>query len=88
MILHPEAVPDNLLEVEPAPAHDAVAVRPRLDDLRQRHPLHRRQLRNRAGRFVVVQALGACLIEPGHPVAQALAVHAANRRRIPTVQSS
>ncbi len=58
VILHPEAVPDNLLEVEPAPAHDAVAVRPRLDDLRQRHPLHRRQLRNRAGRFVVVQALG------------------------------
>ena len=45
------------------------------------------QLRNRAGRFVVVQALGACLIEPVHPVAQALAVHAANRRRIPTVHA-
>ena len=83
VIVHPEPVADHLLEVDPAPPHNAIGLRigAGLHHRRQLRLLARRQLRNRARWLAVVQALGPIRVEPMRPDAQALAVHAANRCR-------
>ena len=84
VIVHPEAVADHRFEVDPAPPHHAVGLRigAGFHQRRQFRLLGHRQLRNRARRLSVVQALRAFRVETMHPVAQALAIHAANCSRL------
>ena len=83
MIVDAEFLGDDALEVDPPPAHDAVdlAVRPRLDDRGELSQLLRRQTRLRALRPMVEEALRPRCVEAVNPVAQGLAVHAADPGR-------
>src|SRR5271163_813485 len=78
-----EPLGDNPLEVNPAPAHDPVrlTLRPGLHDGRELSQLLRRQARLWTFRPVVDEALRARGVEAMDPVAQRLAVHAADLRR-------
>jgi hypothetical protein len=84
VIGHAEALGDEALQVDPAPAHDAMhgPIRADLDDLGQFGPL----LDGQAGRMAlgpgVLQPVRATLVEAVDPVAQGLAVHAADARRL------
>lgn len=81
---HAEALGDQLLEVDPAPAHDTMhgPIWTGLDELGQFGLL----VRGEAGRVAlgadVLQPLRAALVEAVNPVAQGLAVHAAEARRL------
>ena len=83
MELDAEPLGDDALEVDPAPTHDAVylTIRPGLDDGRELSQLLRRQTRLGTLRPVVDEALGPGAVEPVDPVAQRLAVHAADLGR-------
>ena len=78
-----EALGHDLLQVDPAPAHDPVhgTVRAGLDELAKLRQLLRRQARRMAFRPAVFEPFGAAFVEAVHPVAQGLAVHAADPRR-------
>ena len=88
-IVLPETVADHLLEVDPAPPHHNVDWRmgAGLHHRRQLRLLGLCQLRNRTGRIELLQVLRPFRDESMHPVAQALAIHAANGGRIGTVHS-
>ena len=78
-----EPLGDDALEVDPPPAHEAVllTIRPGLDEGRERGQLLRRQAGLRAVRPIVDQALQTRGVEAMHPVAQGLAIHAADTGR-------
>src|SRR5215203_32909 len=78
-----EALGHDLLQVDPAPAHDPVhgTVRAGLDELAKLRQLLRRQARRMAFRPAVFEPFGAAFVEAVHPVAQGLAVHAADPGR-------
>jgi hypothetical protein len=75
-----EPLSDDALEVDPLPPHDAVllTIRPGLDDPRKLGPLLLRQARFGTLRPIVEEAPGPGGVEAMHPVAQRLAVHAAD----------
>src|SRR6202042_2702310 len=78
-----EPLGDDALEVEPTPAHDPVllAIRTRLDDLRELSQLLRRKARLGTLRPVVDEAFRSRRVEAMDPVTQRLAVHPADLRR-------
>jgi hypothetical protein len=80
----PEPLLDDALEIDPAPAHDTIdrTVRAGLHDLGQCRQLRRRQARRGAFRPTVLQALWPLRVKPMDPVAQRLAVHAAEPGRV------
>ena len=82
-----EPLSDDALEVDPPLAYDAVllTIRPGLDDLRKLGPLLLRQARLGTRRPIVDEALGPSGVEAMHPVAQRLAVHAADLGCSPSV---
>ena len=75
-----EPLGDDPLEIDPSPAHDAIlfTIRPDLDDLRNLGQLLRRQARLGTRRPIVDEAPRPGGVEAMHPVAQRLAVHAAD----------
>jgi hypothetical protein len=83
VIVDAEFLDDDALEVDPPPAHDAVdlTVGPRLDDRGELSQLLRRQTRLRALRPMVEEAVRPRCVEAVDPVAQGLAVHAADPGR-------
>ena len=83
VIVDAEALVDDPLEVDAPPPHDAVllTIRARLDDLRELGQLLGRQARLGTLRPVVHQALRTRSVEAMNPVAQRLAIHAADLRR-------
>src|SRR3984957_16213078 len=78
-----EPLGDDALEVEPTPAPDPVllAIRTRLDDLRELSQLLRRKARLGTLRPVVDEAFRSRRVEAMDPVTQRLAVHPADLRR-------
>jgi hypothetical protein len=83
-----EPLRDDPLEVHPAPAHDAVfrSIRAGLDDDGELGQLRGRQARLGTLRPIVDETLRPGGVEPMHPVAQRLPVHAAHPGRRPPVQ--
>jgi hypothetical protein len=84
-----EALADDALQINAPPAHDAVhgPVWAGLDELRDLGTLLRREAGRRALGPAVEKTLGAMLVEPVHPVAQRLSVHAADPRCLRPVHS-
>jgi len=84
MISDAEALGDQALQVDPAPAHHAMhgAVGTGLDQIGEFGLLLGREPRNGAVRPVVLQPIRPMLVEAMHPVAQRLTVHAADPRRL------
>jgi hypothetical protein len=86
---HAEALSDEMLQVHPPPAHDAVhgPIRSGLDEVGQRGLL----LGGEAGRLAlgpaVLQSVRAMLIEAVDPIAKGLAVHAADARCVGPVHA-
>jgi hypothetical protein len=78
---------DDPLEVDPRPARDAVslAIRARFGDRGQLGQLLRLQARHRAVRPMVEQTIRSRRVEAMNPVAQRLAVHAADLGRCAAV---
>ena len=87
VVVHVEAFLDDALQVDAPPAHDAVngGVRTLLDDCGQVGLLLGRQPRWWSRRPLIEKTIGAGRVEPVNPVAQRLAVHAANPRGIGSV---
>ena len=85
----PEPLSDDPLEVEPPPAHHPVllTIRAGFDDLRELSQLLIREARLGTLGPVVDQALRTRGVEAMDPVAQGLAVHAADLRRRAAVHS-
>lgn len=88
MILDAEALADDALKVDPAPADHAMLgpVRPRLDEFGDLSALFLRKTRLGACGPVVQKPLGTLGVEPMHPVPQRLTVHAADPRRLRPVR--
>src|ERR1700734_880853 len=84
-----ETFGNDTLEIDAPPADDAICltVRAGLHDLRKLSQLFRRQARLRTFRPVVDEALRPRNVEAMNPVAQRLAIHAANLRRRRPVHS-
>ena len=84
-----EPLGDDALKIDTPPAHDAVflALRASLDDLRKLRQLLVGQARLRAFRPVIDKPLRTRGVEAVNPIAQCLAVHAANPRGRPSVHS-
>jgi hypothetical protein len=80
---------DDAFEVDPTPAHELVllAIGTRLDDLCELSQLLRRKARRGTVRPVVDEALRSRGVEAMDPVAQGLAVHAADIGRRAAVHS-
>ena len=80
MIDHAEALSDDLLQVGPAPAHDAMdgPIRAGRDEFGQFGLLPGCEAGRIALGPAVLQAIRAALVETMDPVAQGLAVHAAD----------
>jgi len=89
MKLDAEPLGDDALEVHSTPAHDPVllTIRPGLDEGRELSQLLRRKARLGTLGPVVDEALRARGVEAMDPVAQGLAVHAADLRRGAPVHS-
>jgi hypothetical protein len=88
----PEALGDDALQVEPPPTDHAVhgPVRACLDEFGDLGALPLREARRGTLGPVVQQAIGTLRVEPVHPVAQRLPVHAADpsrRRPVHAVQN-
>src|SRR5712691_2070770 len=79
----------NPLEIDAAPARKPILLRigASLHQASQFFHLLRRKLGAPAGRFDVDQAVGAALIKAVHPIAQRLAIHATDTRRLLAVLS-
>ncbi len=90
MVVHAEVVLDDLLQVDPAPAHHAVPcnIGTAFDDLGQFGLRFGRELGRRARRLVVDETIRAFLVETMHPVAQRLSVHGADPQRPGSLASS
>lgn len=84
VILDPEALGHERLQVDPPPAHNAVdsAVGAGLDKGGQVDQLRLREPAWIAPPAVVLQPRRPLLVEPGGPVSQRLTVHPANPRRL------
>jgi hypothetical protein len=82
-----EALTQNTLQIDAAPAHDAVRLRvgTGLDQLLERLLLILRELRRSPGRFDVDQPLRTVLVKTVYPVPQRLPVHAPDPRRLGAV---
>jgi hypothetical protein len=78
VIRDPEALADDTLQVDPAPADDPVhgPVRPGLDEVGDLGPLLGREARLRTFRPAVPKPVGAVGVEAVNPVAQRLPAHA------------
>ena len=78
-VAHAETVSDDLLQIHPAPAHDAVnfGVKASLYDLGQLPHLIGVQA-TRARRLPIPQAVGTLRVETMHPVPKRLPTHPAN----------
>ena len=83
VVVNAEATADQRLQVEAAPAHDAVGLglRTRLDQRRELGLLSGGQPRRGTRRLPVDQPGRTRGVEPVHPIPQRLTVHAAQRRR-------
>jgi hypothetical protein len=79
-----EAIPNDALQVDAAPAHHSVRLRVGsvLDELLQHLLLLVRQARSSPGRLDVDQPVRPMLVEPVRPVPQGLPVHAADPGRL------
>ena len=80
----PEALDDDTLQIDPTPAHHPVhgPVRPYLDELCDFGTLLDREARLRTFGPAVEKAIRPVRVEPVHPVAQRLPVHAADPGRL------
>jgi hypothetical protein len=84
VIGHPEALGDEMLQVDPAPAHDTMhgPIRTGLDQAGQFRLLVWRQAPRVALGPGVLQPVGTAFVEAVDPVAQGLPVHAADPCRV------
>ena len=84
VIGHPEALGDEMLQVDPAPAHDTMRgpIRTGLDQAGQFRLLVWRQAPRVALGPGVLQPVGTAFVEAVDPVAQGLPVHAADPCRV------
>jgi hypothetical protein len=82
VIIDAEALANDLLQIDAPPAHHAIdgPVGTRLDDGRQGGELIGRQPGRLSRGANVLQPVGAAFVEPVDPVAQCLAIHAADPR--------
>ncbi|KKC31269.1 hypothetical protein WH91_20425 [Devosia psychrophila] len=89
MVVNPKPLLDDPLEVNSAPPHNAIncQVWAGFDDLDQFHLLILRQPRRLTGGPMIEQAVRAVSIEPMHPIAERLPVHAAHPCSVGPAQS-
>jgi len=89
VVVDAEALGDDPLEIDPAPAHDAVdfPVRTRLDDSGELFQLIGQEARLRTARPIVEEAFWSRCVETMNPVAQGLAIHSADLGGLAAVHS-
>jgi hypothetical protein len=88
-IINPKAALDDALKIGAPPAHNTIdfLVRSGLNNRSQFGLVSRREAGIWAARPLITQSLRPGLIEPMHPIAQRLTIHAANPRGVGPVHA-